>query len=351
MRKGILFFFALTLIFETLCFADTSPLRIGVVLPLSGKGAGVGVAIRNGMHMAYDKLPGSTRALLSMQFEDDGAEPRQSVSAVQRLLNGKNIDLIVTAFSSTGNAVVPITERANMPLISMAYDRGISDGKLNTFTFWIDVDDAAFAAVKEAEHRRYRKIAIVSSLHEGNIAMREKLMRAGAGRVDFPILEEVLLTEKDLNSHVLRIRTGPQVDGIALLMHPAHLGAFVRSLRANRVALPFFTLGGFEDKDVRIGAGNDLIGGWYSATEYSPWFLPAYREKYPKDSTFGAAFGHDAVLLLAEPALKGLRKAELSDHLRKAQVAGGAFSKVIANGKNGFSFPVVIKVVGKDGVD
>ena len=326
------------------------PLQLGVILPLSGKAASVGFSIRNGMEMAYQNLPEQTRSKLVLKFDDDAADSKQTVAAVQRLISEGGADVIVTAFSNAGNAVVPITEKSSVPLLSLAYDRGISNGRKFAFTFWVDVNDLALAADKEAARRGYKRIAVVSTLHEGNRAMREQLIRSADSTLEFPFQEEVLLTDTDLNSHVLRLKAAGPADAIALLMHGGHLGLFVKSLKANGVTLPLFTLGNFEDSGVRATAGKELLGQWYSAGEYAPWFMPAYTKKFPGDSTFGAAFGYDAVLLMSQAAAAGIRREQMAAFLSEASVKGGAFTEVTADGKNGFRFPVVIKTVGEDGV-
>jgi branched-chain amino acid transport system substrate-binding protein len=347
--KGLIGVLVSLLVLSAAAIAE--PLKIGAILPLSGRGAGMGVSIKNGMLMAYQSLPAETRALVDLHFEDDAAESRQTVSAVQRFIAEGNVDLLVTAFSNAGNVAMPLTEKAKLPLISLAYDRGISDSKASTFTFFIDVKDLAAAAVAEAARRGYRRVAVVSTLHEGNLAMREQLVKAAQGKIKFPVLDEVQIADTDLNTHALRIKRGPAVDGVAVLMHASHLGLFVKTLRANGVRLPLFTLGNFEDRNVRDVAGASLRGQWYSATEYSAWFLPAYRKQFPKDSTYGAAYGYDLVLLLGQAALTGARRISLPAYLQSAEVSGGAFPKCTADGRNGFHFPVGIKVVGADGIE
>lgn len=335
----------------TFSFAADSTLRVGIILPLTGKASTVGVAVRNGILLAQEHLPANVRERLFLRFEDDTSETKQSVSAVQRLLSRKAADVVVTAMSNVGNAVVPITEKHHIPLLSLAYDKSISRGKQYAFTFWPDGDALAVAAVQEAKRRGYKHVAIVSSAHEGNIAMRESLLNAGKNELDFSIREEIELSEADFMTHALRFRRSPELDAIATLMHPVHLGTFARKLRASGVTLPLIALGNFEDKNIRDSAKGALIGQWYSGVTYGPEFLTEYKRRFTTDSTFGSAFGYEAIQMLANFIQSQYDTSHLPHYLTSARFSGHAIPEISANGDRGFRFPIAIKTVGNDGID
>ena len=344
--------FAIAASYVTAAAADGSAIKIGAILPLTGKAASVGVSVRNGMVMAYQNLPPEVRGKLLIEFEDDASEVKQAVSAAQRLMSSGQIDLLLTVFSNTGNAVKPLAERHGMPYLSLAFDRKISAGTANTFTFWVNADDLAAAAIKESERRNYKNIAVIATQHEGNIAMQEALLSAGTEHVNFPFRLEIERGEVDFNTQVARLRSaGQSLDAAAVLMHPMHLGLFVKSLRANGIGLPLFALASFEDLNVRVASGGALAGQWYAGVSYAPWFLPAYQKQFPADSTFGASFGHDAVLLAAQALRDSKDRPALIHILRTGHIADGATPGISADGRNGFKFPVGIKVVGADGLD
>ena len=346
MRIVSLFFF----LFACAGYAESPPLRLWAILPLTGKGASVGLAIQNGMTLALEDLPRAEQQMV-LRFDDDAADSKQTVGIVQRLLGSKQADVILTAFSNAGNAVVPITEAKGVPFLSLAYDRGVSEGKKYAFTFWIDVDDLARAAVIEMQRLGYRKVGLVTTEHEGNIAMRGKLVKAAETTFEFPLSEEVQLGETDFSAQILRLRRAP-VDALGLLMHGAHLGQFAKVLREQKIDVPLFTLGNFEDKGVRVSAGGALKGQWYAAPQYEDSFIRRYKERYPGDSTFGAAFGYEALRLVAQTAQSsGSDVQHIVSAFERAQLSPGAFPGVQADGRHSFRFPTTIKKVGEDGID
>ncbi len=331
--------------------AEPRPLKVGAILPLSGKAASAGKAMQNGMIMAYESLSQEVKSAFELSYDDDASESKQTAAAVRKLMADGEADAVITAFSNAGNTAVPITEAEAFPLISLALDRSITDGKKAAFRFFLDIEDLSRAAANEAARRGYRSIATITTVHEGNVAMRNGFFAAAEEKFKHPLDRDLQLSEADFNTVVVPFQSAAGIDAIGVFLHPAHCGVFIRNLRSRGVILPVFTLGGFEDSGVRAAAGDGLKGGWYAAAAYSPDFLPAYHKRFPGDSSYGAAFGHDAILILAEAAKRSIHRDSLAAYLRSAKLSGGATVSAEADGKNGFRFPVVIKTVGEDGVD
>jgi len=99
----------------------------------------------------------------------------------------------------------------------------------------------------------------VTTLHEGNLAMQQAVLRAAGDALTFPVREEVLLSETEFRTTAAKLRDA-HVDAIAVLLHPAHSGIFARVLRQSGVLLPLFALGNFEDLGVRKSAAGTLDG-------------------------------------------------------------------------------------------
>ena len=214
-----------------------SPLRVGVILPLSGRAASLGKAVNNGIKMAHEALPPGTRKAISLCIEDDLSERANAISALRKMEADGKLDVVLTALSNSGNAVVPLSEAKRIVHLSLAFDRRISENKQYAFSFWPDAASLARAACDELEHRGLKKAAAVTTQHEGNYAMRRALFECSAGKIEYPLSEEVLPEDSDFRTAILRLRQ-QDVQVVAALLHPAHLGIFVRSLREQRSSLP-----------------------------------------------------------------------------------------------------------------
>lgn len=358
LRRGI---FAI-IILACLCAADltaestaestselrgTKQLSVGIILPLSGRAATMGNAIHNGALLALNSLDPDLRARLHVYFEDDLSEARNTVSAFRKLRIENKVEVVVTALSNAGNAIVPLSEEAGMPLIAIAVDQNISKGREQAVTIWANLDDLAAEAVAEAHRRGYKKVAMVTTLHEGNIAMRRSLVSAAGSIIELPFSEEVLPTDTDFSTIISKIGAAKDLDAIVNMLHPMQSGIFVKQAFKQGLKLPQFSLTNFEDLGVRRSAGNALDGQWYVAAKYAPTFVERYKAHYPDASLLGAAYGNDVILLLAEALKSDL---EISKYLRTVKGFSGAVETISADGNNGFRMPVAVKVVGKDGI-
>ena len=104
-------------------------LKVGVILPLTGEGAGSGTAVRNGMLMAIDQLSPGEKEKLVFLFEDSELQSKSAVAAYLRLASMQGIQALVSFSSGPCNALAPLAEERKMPFIAIASDPHISGGR------------------------------------------------------------------------------------------------------------------------------------------------------------------------------------------------------------------------------
>lgn len=335
-----------------ICAADSSgsdSFRVGLILPLTGRASSLGTAILNGAQLALDSLPPEVRSGLEVAVEDDGSESKNSVTAYRKLQSDRGLGIVVSALSNAGNVITPLSERDGVPHISIALDQKISKGKTRTFTFWASSEKLSAVAVPEARRRGYRNVALVTTSHEGNIAMRNALVSASGDLMTYLLSEELLPTDRDFSTVITRMKRFRNLDAVANLLHPAQAGLFFRQAWDQGLHVPQFCLANFEDLGVRQVAGSSLQGQWYVAAEYSDDFIERYTARFPKKSVMGAAYGHDAVLLIANFIARRNGGGDVVNFLRNVKGFDGAMKSLSADGQNGFQMTLEVKVVGKDG--
>ncbi|WP_026175100.1 ABC transporter substrate-binding protein [Thermus igniterrae] len=95
MRKALgLLVFALGL-----ALAQT-PLKVGVILPLSGASAVAGKAALNGIQLAADEVNAQGRVRLELVVVDDGTDPAKAVPAFTKLMTVDRVDLVIGGLAS-----------------------------------------------------------------------------------------------------------------------------------------------------------------------------------------------------------------------------------------------------------
>ncbi|ONG49523.1 ABC transporter substrate-binding protein [Pseudoroseomonas deserti] len=106
---------------------------IGVVMPLSGANAQFGINARNGVQFVADQInaAGGIKALGGAKIElvvaDATSSPTNAASVAQRLITQNRVLAMIGAFASSLTiAISEITERRNLPLLTMSFSDEIT---------------------------------------------------------------------------------------------------------------------------------------------------------------------------------------------------------------------------------
>jgi ABC-type branched-subunit amino acid transport system substrate-binding protein len=103
--------------------AETQTLRVGVLLPLSGKMAPIGQDVMRGMQLAMSNLPAWRGAKIELIPEDTEPGPEQALDAA--LLAGAKV-IVGPVFSRTVEAIAQRAQAAGVPLLALSSDRGVA---------------------------------------------------------------------------------------------------------------------------------------------------------------------------------------------------------------------------------
>ncbi len=97
---------------------------VGAVMPLTGDAASYGTAVREGIELACEEINsrgGINGTPIKVVYEDSQANPKQGVSAFQKLVSVNQTEVVVGAVASSVTlAIAPIAERSEVVLISPA---------------------------------------------------------------------------------------------------------------------------------------------------------------------------------------------------------------------------------------
>ncbi len=327
-------------------YSETRPLKVGVILPLSGDAANFGISTKNGLELALSELAAESRARLRFIFEDDGFSPSRTISAFNRLRGAENIDLIFNAGSQTAKALAPLTEQARMVLLAIASDPAVSAGRKFAFNYWVPPEEEAKILVPEAMKRGYRRIARISTVHDFCLTVNRAFEEENKGRLEIALSDDYPGEVKDFRTYITRLKSSGRVDAVLALLMPGQGGVFARQLRQMGVNIPLFGFEFFEDPAEVKASEGALVGSWYvSAASASEDFNSRYLARYPDASLFAAAYGYDAVLLLNEAVRRNLPRDSLQEFFFALKDFKGALGTYSANGRNSFTFPAAVKLV------
>jgi len=331
--------------------AGPDTIRMAAILPLSGEGASWGQAIKNGMEMAYDKLPVNIQSKIEIVYEDDAHSPRMSISALHKLLSAGPIDLVINESSATAKALAPILESKHIPLLAIASDPEVVHGRNFAFNFWVTPEEEAKVLLSEMQRRGYRRIARITTTHPGTLALNEAVDAIMPQDVSFILNEDYSSDVRDFRDFITKLRSRQKdTDAVMAVLTPGQLGIFSRQLRQMGVLLPLFGGETLEDNTEVVISQGTLVGSWYvSADDGAGTFLDEYRKRFPGASSGCAANGHDAVLLIARAIELQTKPGAIHEFLSRLRDFSGALGKYSSTDDHRFSLPARVKIVTQTG--
>ena len=100
------------------------PIKVGVILSITGRGGFLGTPEKQGMVVAAEEVNrngGLFGRKLELLFEDDQSNPTNSATAATKLIRDKNVCAILGASLVVGcQAILPICEREQVPMLALA---------------------------------------------------------------------------------------------------------------------------------------------------------------------------------------------------------------------------------------
>jgi branched-chain amino acid transport system substrate-binding protein len=213
--------------------AQTAEVKVGLLVPLSGMYARPGTVMREGAEMAIDHInaKGGVKALggakLKLVVLDCGDTTEKAKNAAQRMV-AQEPDLVAASaayLSSFTLAVTEVTERAQLPVLTLSYsdlitDRGFKYVFQTSATAASQAEQALPQIMKLAESasgKRPKTVAIITD-------------NTGASVASAKPMRERLLAQQGLQLVVDETFTPPLADATSL----------VQRIRATRPDLVFF---------------------------------------------------------------------------------------------------------------
>ena len=93
--------------------AEKEPVKIGVILPLTGEAATYGISDREGMLLAIEKINaegGINGRKVRLIVEDSEGDPKGGISAFRKLVEIEGVKVIMTELSSVSMAIAPLVK-------------------------------------------------------------------------------------------------------------------------------------------------------------------------------------------------------------------------------------------------
>ncbi len=318
--------------------------RLGLVVPLTGPISHHGRAIVDGLGLGLEA--GGCRDSVEVSVEDDGYDPKRSVTAARRLISEKNVTALLSVGSGPSNAIAPLTDKANIPFLALAADPRIASSHQTALRLRPSAAYEGGMVAQLAEAEDAKSVALICTTNDFTLAVCDAIARKLGAKVS--IREDVLPEEADFKTLITKIRTANVSHVIPILM-PGKVGLFARQLRELKIEVPLIGGAYFESSSDVENSNGALIGGKYIMADVSPSFRKLYNalpDASPGAIAWSAAF-FDAGQLICRSKRSGILA-----HLKTVanfEGAAGTISYQEENGDKFLFYPFTEKEITKDG--
>lgn len=315
----IIFLSLIFVLFAGASFA-APPIKIGAIFSVSGPASFLGEPERNTAQMMVDeinKTGGVKGRKLELIVYDTQGDATNAVQAVNRLIKNDKVVAII-GDSTTGNsmAVIPVVEKAQVPIISCAAGIKITE-PVKKWVFKTAQNDA-LAVMRIFEHmkeQKIKKIAIITVSDGFGSSGREQLkLKAGEFGIEIISDETYGPKDTDMTAQLTKIRgTAAQVivcwgtnPGPAVVARNAkQLGIKIPLYMSHGVSSKrFIELAGEGAEDIILPSGRVIVADQLPDKDPQKKALLSYVNNYRKHfKVEGDHFGGhawDAIMLIRD---------------------------------------------------
>ncbi|HEY9507172.1 MAG TPA: ABC transporter substrate-binding protein [Gemmatimonadales bacterium] len=315
------------------------PIRIGAVLSITGGGAFLGDPMLKSLQLYVERINaqgGVNGRRLELIHYDDASDAAKANAFGRRLIESDRVDLIIGP-TSTGPtlALIPLVERARVPLLSLAGAVSIVD-PVRKWVFKTPTSDrmAVERVFQDLQRRGLRRVALlVETGGFGQSGAREAETVAGKYGITLVRREEYGQKDSDVTPQLTRLRSAPGVQAVFVIGFGQGAVMATRNYHQLGIALPlyhahgvasdeFIRLSGAAAEGVRLPSPALLVADRLPADAPERAvvldYIASYRERYRQEpATFGG-YAYDALMIAVEALKKaGTDREKLRDAIEQ----------------------------------
>lgn len=262
--------------------AELPPVKLGLVIPMTGGAARVGQRMREAAEMGIADWRQRLGREVELVLGDDQFDPKQAVAVAEKLVQDGVWGVVGHFYSSSSIPASVVYHQAGIPQVTATstHPRLTAQGFDNVFRVSGRDDQHALSAADFILSRlRARRIAVVHDRTEYGRTLAETLIRAvkrRAGRRVVVAVEEIAQGDKDFSTVVARLKSAkPDVVYFGGIFREG--GYLIRQMRQAAVAAAFVSGDGVLDPEFIKIAGEAAARGAYLTFAPDPRLLPSAR--------------------------------------------------------------------------
>ncbi len=237
-------------------------IKIGALIPLTGKLAGYGEDIRNGMMLAEEELK-KEGVHIEVVFEDSAGDPKVALGGARKLIDIDKTAVVVGGPGSSANlAVAPLFEEGKTLFFPISNAGKLNDAGNYIFKIQHDLEFEMKPMAAQLIKKNLKKVGVLfdassDSNVQGADIFKSAVEKGGGTIVFFESFDSK--TVNDFRTVLTRLRA-VSPDALYLVTPGSSGGVIVRQTRELNLVLPIFGWSGFDSADFFAGAGASAEG-------------------------------------------------------------------------------------------
>lgn len=300
---------------------DKEVIKIGVIMPQTGPVSEPGKNALNGIRLAFDNYNKSAKVKVKLIVEDSKSNPKDGVTAINKLINSDNAKIIIgDIMSSVFLAAAPIAEQNQVIFFSPgASSPEVRNAGDYIFRNYLSDDfDGKVMANYIIKEKKINNIAIISVNNDYGIGVsktfKQEVEKLG-GRLIFN--EQYEQGSKDFKTLLIKLKA-TNFDAIYMVCNPNESGYLVKQIKELGIKTDLFGNLSFENNEfinIAKGTFDEIV---FSAPYFDlnveknsiKKFKKSYEKKYNITPDVASALGYDVAIILLEALQNSKYKVE-----------------------------------------
>jgi ABC-type branched-subunit amino acid transport system substrate-binding protein len=292
--------------------AQTGPIKIGAILPLTGSGASYGVWMKGGAEIATEEINaagGIGGRKLEVIYEDHAADASKAVNAMRRLVEVEKVPFTLTSYSAPTLAIQPIGAQNKVVMMNGG---GQSDNLANKQYLYNNIpvvsNEVGVIADWLAKEKKLKAAVLIVANDEAGRnsakSFREKFTAAG-GKVLAE--EQVALDGNDFRAQLAKLKARGG-DLLFISSYGRNVAIIADQARELGITIPMAATSWVQVPEVLKSKGAEgMLTTRLPFNADSP-FANKFKQKYNVDAGFFAVQYYSATKIFAKAAEEAMKK-------------------------------------------
>lgn len=288
---------------------DRKVIKIGLILPLTGKYAVIGEGEQKGFELALDDLKKKyPKTSIELYYEDFASETKNAVTAANKLISVNNVDAIITSTTGASEAVSPIVERNKIIHFVISPDTDILSKSKRNFRIYYNFNTEAEVVSDFMKKTKPESISFFSSKYSSLQKLVNNNLVQTSENLNIEIKENefVEVTDKDFKNIAAKLKNNdakmyflaPMTNQVDLYTN--QLSDFGIKPNSTRIMMGSFTFNWKPKSFISSLEGYLILSPVFQTANSNNAFSKRFLKKFNSEPSFDIAYAYDNLTIMTD---------------------------------------------------